>query len=141
MSHEHSVSAKSRPESASRLHACKQQPPCHRGVARGVNPQNEKLLRRVTTSLAIVLRELGKIAFLWAMQNSVVSQIEGHLDNLQAMLKTQTEAAQLEADLVSLKTGLADALDGIQKCCIIGKVVACLKHCLAGGTEKQTQQH
>ena len=69
-----------------------------------VNPQNEKLLRRVTTSLAIVLRELGKIAFLWAMQNSVVSQIEGHLDNLQAMLKTQTEAAQLEADLVSLKT-------------------------------------
>ena len=81
---------------------------------RGIKSNEKTFFRRVIHAAAAVLEQLGKQAFQWALEHSVVSQIEGGIDDWKAMPETELAAKGME-ELEKFRDGIADAMAHVKQ--------------------------
>lgn len=75
------------------------------------NRVQSKEVRKITVQLATVLIELGRQAFLFALEYDVVEQVRAKADNFAYMQETWSVAERLRKALTTLKHALPSALE------------------------------
>lgn len=75
-----------------------------------------KDVKSIVRHMAVVLVELGRSAFLFALDSGIIAQVEGRIDNCNSMDETQEIAAELRLQIESVREGLASVSRTHPKC-------------------------
>jgi len=74
---------------------------------------NSKDVEKIVRHMAVVLVELGRTAFLFAISNGIIAQVEGRIENYSCLEETKDSAEVLKAQMENLQLGLASAYTAI----------------------------